>query len=157
MDLGLRGKVAVVTGAGRGVGREIALALAREGAHVAVNYFKSQRGADEVVAECRKLGVKAQAYGADVSDSKAAKELGRDGGRKGKGDGGGPWWGQSSRMIRTRRSRSRRSAAGRAPISRLNDPLATAISCPISTSLSRSSPATPRLSLSRKSPASSTN
>lgn len=75
MNLGLKGKVALVTGAGRGVGREIALTLAREGAHVGVNYFKSQRGADEVVAECGKMGVRAQAYGADVSDYKAAKEL----------------------------------------------------------------------------------
>jgi NAD(P)-dependent dehydrogenase (short-subunit alcohol dehydrogenase family) len=75
MDFGLKGKVALVTGAGRGVGREIALVLAREGAHVGVNYFKSRRGADEVVAECRRTGVKAQAYGADVSDYQAAKEL----------------------------------------------------------------------------------
>jgi NAD(P)-dependent dehydrogenase (short-subunit alcohol dehydrogenase family) len=37
MDLGLNGKIALVTGAGRGVGREIALTLAREGAGVAIN------------------------------------------------------------------------------------------------------------------------
>ena len=75
MDLGLKGRVGLVTGAGRGIGREIALALAREGAHVAVNYFKSRGGGDEVVAECRKAGVKAHAYGADVTDYKATKEL----------------------------------------------------------------------------------
>src|SRR3970040_1882083 len=75
MDLGLKGKGALVRGAGRGVGREIALVLAGEGAHVGVNYFHSRIGADEVVAECRKMGVKAQAYGADVSDYKAAKDM----------------------------------------------------------------------------------
>lgn len=88
MDLGLRGKVALVTGAGRGVGREIALTLAREGAHVGVNYFHSQRGADEVVAECRKMGVRARAYGADASADTAAKQMVD---RKGRGEiaGGG--------------------------------------------------------------------
>ncbi len=66
------------------------------------------------------------------------------------------WWGQSPRTIRMRRSRSRRSVGGSTPISRLNDSFATAISCPMSTSLSRSIPATLRLSLSRRSPAFST-
>jgi NAD(P)-dependent dehydrogenase (short-subunit alcohol dehydrogenase family) len=75
MDLGLKGKVAVVTGAGRGVGREIALTLAREGAHVAVNYMKSKAGADEVVAECRRLGVKAEPYGVDVADHQGTKAM----------------------------------------------------------------------------------
>lgn len=75
MDLGLKGKVALVTGAGRSIGREIALSLAREGVSVAVHYNKSRGGADEVVAECRKLGVKAQAYGADVADYEAVKGL----------------------------------------------------------------------------------
>jgi 2-hydroxycyclohexanecarboxyl-CoA dehydrogenase len=75
MDLGLGGKVALVTGAGRGVGREIALSLAREGAHVAVNYMKSKAGADEVVAECRRLGQKAEPYGVDVADYGAAKAM----------------------------------------------------------------------------------
>ncbi len=75
MDLGLKGKVALVTGAGRGVGREIALTLAREGTRVGVNYFRSRAGADEVVGECRRMGVKAEAYRADVSDYEAAKAM----------------------------------------------------------------------------------
>ena len=75
MDLGLKGKVALVTGAGRSIGREIALTLAREGAHVAVHYLKSRGGADEVVAECRQMGLRANAYGADVADYKAVKDV----------------------------------------------------------------------------------
>ena len=51
MDLGLKGKVALVTGAGRGVGREIALSLAAEGAAVAVNYRSSAKDAETLVAE----------------------------------------------------------------------------------------------------------
>ncbi len=68
MDLGLNGKVALVTGAGRGVGREIALTLAREGASVAVNYRSSAKDADALVAEIAAAGGKAKAYCADVGD-----------------------------------------------------------------------------------------
>jgi len=63
----LAGKVALVTGSSRGLGRAIALALAAAGADVAVNYRKSAKEADEVVAEIRKLGRRAVAIGADVS------------------------------------------------------------------------------------------
>lgn len=75
MDFGLRGKVALVTGAARGVGREIALSLAAEGANVAVNYRNSGKEADALVAEIATKGVKAKAYKADVADLVAVKTM----------------------------------------------------------------------------------
>ena len=68
MDMHLKGKVALVTGAGRDVGREIALGLAAEGASVAVNYNGSRERAAAVVAEIEKAGGKAIAYKADVAN-----------------------------------------------------------------------------------------
>lgn len=65
----LRDKVAIVTGASRGIGREIALALASEGANVVVNYAASSTAADEVVAEITQMGSHAVALQADVSQS----------------------------------------------------------------------------------------
>ncbi len=70
MDLGLTGKVAVVTGSSRGIGIEIALAFAREGANVAVHYHSSKQGAEETVHQIQKLGSEAVAFQADVSESK---------------------------------------------------------------------------------------
>ena len=75
MDLGLKGKVALVTGAGRGVGREIALSLAAEGAAVAVNYRSSAKDAETLVAEITGKGGKARAYAADVADFAAVKAM----------------------------------------------------------------------------------
>jgi 3-oxoacyl-[acyl-carrier protein] reductase len=63
----LDGRVALVTGAGRGFGRAIALAFGREGADLAVNYNASAAGAKEVVAEIEKLGRRAEAVRADVA------------------------------------------------------------------------------------------
>jgi 3-oxoacyl-[acyl-carrier protein] reductase len=75
MDLGLNGKVALVTGAGRGVGREIALTLAREGASVAINYRSSTKDADALAAEIAAAGGKAKAYRADVADFAAVTAM----------------------------------------------------------------------------------
>jgi NAD(P)-dependent dehydrogenase (short-subunit alcohol dehydrogenase family) len=75
MDLALNGKVALVTGAARDVGREIALTLAAEGAAVAVNYLSSAAEAEAVVAEIKQKGGKAKAYKADVSDYTAVKGM----------------------------------------------------------------------------------
>lgn len=63
----LRGKVALVTGASRGIGRSTALALAAEGANVVVNYASSQAAAEQVVAEIGAMGSQAIALVADVS------------------------------------------------------------------------------------------
>lgn len=67
MNLGLNGKVALVTGAARDVGREIALTLAAEGATVAVNYNSSSAEAEKVVEEIRQAGGNARAYRANVA------------------------------------------------------------------------------------------
>jgi NAD(P)-dependent dehydrogenase (short-subunit alcohol dehydrogenase family) len=75
MDLGLNGRVALVTGAARDVGREIALTLAAEGAAVAVNYRSSGADADAVVAEIAAKGGKAKAYRADVADFAAVQAM----------------------------------------------------------------------------------
>jgi len=75
MDLALNGKVALVTGAARDVGREIALTLAAEGAAVAVNYLSSASEAEAVVSDIAAKGGKAKAYKADVSDYEAVKTM----------------------------------------------------------------------------------
>ena len=71
----LTGKIALVTGAGRGIGREIALTLAKNGATVIVNYNGSKASADEVVAEIEKNGGSAEAMQCNVSDFAASEEF----------------------------------------------------------------------------------
>jgi NAD(P)-dependent dehydrogenase (short-subunit alcohol dehydrogenase family) len=75
MDVGLKGKVALVTGAGRGVGREIAASLAREGASVAINYRASAQDAEALAAEITAAGGKAKAHQADVADFAAVTAM----------------------------------------------------------------------------------
>lgn len=71
----LKSSVAIVTGASRGIGRAVALALAAEGAKVAVNYANSSDAADRVVAEIEQMGTEAIAIRADVSKADEVDNL----------------------------------------------------------------------------------
>jgi len=71
----LKEKSAIVTGASRGIGREVALALAKEGAAVAVNFLKNRDLANEVVNSITESGGQAIALQADVSDPNQVKSL----------------------------------------------------------------------------------
>ncbi|MCX4095667.1 SDR family NAD(P)-dependent oxidoreductase [Nocardia sp. alder85J] len=71
MDMNLLGKTVLVTGAGRGLGKEIGLAFAAEGANVAFHYGSSAQGAENAAEEAIALGVKAIAVGANLADREA--------------------------------------------------------------------------------------
>jgi 3-oxoacyl-[acyl-carrier protein] reductase len=75
VDLGLEGKGAIVTGGSLGIGRAVALELAREGANVAVNYRRHDAEANAAVAEMEKMGRKALAVKADVSVYDDAEDM----------------------------------------------------------------------------------
>ncbi|MCJ1257987.1 Arp2/3 complex subunit, actin nucleation center [Lignoscripta atroalba] len=71
----LDGKVAIVTGASRGIGKGVAIELGARGASVVVNYANSAEAAEEVVKEIQKTGSKAMAVQADVSDVEQITKL----------------------------------------------------------------------------------
>ena len=75
VELDLTGSVALVTGAGRGIGREIALALAAAGADVAVNDFADEAACAAVVGEIEKLGRKGLVVMGDVSDEQQVNAM----------------------------------------------------------------------------------
>ncbi len=68
-------KIALVTGAGSGIGREIALRLAATGANVLVNYSKSEEKAEGVVADIEREGGRSRAFRADVTDEGEVEEM----------------------------------------------------------------------------------
>jgi NAD(P)-dependent dehydrogenase (short-subunit alcohol dehydrogenase family) len=78
----LAGRVALVTGGSRGIGRGISLELARSGAAVVVNYRRDRQAAEGVVAEIAALGGSATAIGASLSDADDVERLGETAGRE---------------------------------------------------------------------------
>src|SRR5689334_1187297 len=74
-DRALAGKVALVTGAGRGIGREIAIRLARDGASLVVHYSGSEAGAQQTAAAIREGGGEAVAYRANIVRSDDVKAM----------------------------------------------------------------------------------
>jgi 3-oxoacyl-[acyl-carrier protein] reductase len=74
-DLQLRGRVAVVTGGSRGIGRAVVELLAQLGAHVVVNYLKDQEAADATVTAARGRGVESISLQADVANPTEAQQL----------------------------------------------------------------------------------
>ena len=74
-DLQLRGRVAVVTGGSRGIGRAVVELLSELGANVVVNYLKDQEAAEATVDAARGRGVEAISLRADVSDPTEAQQL----------------------------------------------------------------------------------
>ncbi len=73
--MSMEGSIALVTGGSRGIGRAVCLELARRGAAVAVNYAGSSQAAEETAAQCRRLGVEAEVFQADVANPAACEEL----------------------------------------------------------------------------------
>jgi 3-oxoacyl-[acyl-carrier protein] reductase len=71
----LKDRIALVTGASRGIGRAIAIEFAREGAHVAVNYRKQAPAAEETAGAIRDLGRRAAVIQADISDWEACRRM----------------------------------------------------------------------------------
>ena len=71
----LEGKAAIVTGGTRGIGKAVALAFAREGANVAINYTRSEDAAVAVVAEMNQMGRKGLSFKVDVANGKEVKEM----------------------------------------------------------------------------------
>lgn len=75
MEISLHGRIALITGGSRGIGRGIAIALARAGADVAVNYTRDADAAAETVAAIEAVGRRAKAYQASVDDYAACEAM----------------------------------------------------------------------------------
>ena len=75
MSQPLEGKVALVTGASRGIGRAIVLELARQGADIAFNYLRGHKGAAQVEGEVRGLGVRCLSMRAHLGDPRQISSL----------------------------------------------------------------------------------
>lgn len=73
--MALKGKIALITGSSRGIGKEIAIAFAREGIDVVINYKKSKQEAEKTAARVRDLGVRSMTIPCDVSSGNAVSKM----------------------------------------------------------------------------------
>lgn len=73
--MSLKNRVALVTGASRGIGKEIAMTLGRAGARVAVGYRTNKIAAQKVASALRSVGAQGSAFASDITDPRLAKEL----------------------------------------------------------------------------------
>ncbi len=71
----MKGKTAIVTGGGKGIGKYICLALAKQGANIVINYSSSEAGAKQTAQECESLGVKCVLVKADVSKQEDCQNI----------------------------------------------------------------------------------
>ncbi|WP_102348407.1 SDR family NAD(P)-dependent oxidoreductase [Bacillus sp. Marseille-P3661] len=78
MDLQIKNKIVLVTGSGQGVGKEIGMAFAMEGAHVIFHYLSSGAGAVQAVQEAQNLGVKSMAVKADITKADEVQKMVKD-------------------------------------------------------------------------------
>lgn len=75
MQIDFTGKVALITGGSRGIGRAAALLFAEHGADVAVNYQRDTSAADSVLKELKKFGARSEHFAADIADSRAVDQM----------------------------------------------------------------------------------
>lgn len=75
MKIDLSGKVALITGGSRGIGRAAALLFAEHGADVAVNYQRDTAAADSVLKELKRFGTRSERFAADIADSRAVDQM----------------------------------------------------------------------------------
>ncbi len=73
--MSLNNKIAIVTGASKGIGRSIAYELAKQGAHLVINYNRDKKGAQQTALKIKKLGRKALIIQADVGNLSAVKNM----------------------------------------------------------------------------------
>lgn len=74
--MSLRNKTVIISGATRGIGRAIAIDLAREGANISFNFLKSNKDAEELEKEIKNFGVKVKSFQVDIRDYGSCEILG---------------------------------------------------------------------------------
>ena len=73
--MSLQGKLALVTGSGRGIGRAVALKLASQGSDIVINFFRHRQSAEQTAQDVEALGVKVEVIRANVGDPSKIKEM----------------------------------------------------------------------------------